>query len=137
MEDRIGKKIFNGIAIGKIRFYSKAENKVARVKVADPAAEIARYQAAREKAIEQLGDLYEKALVEVGEANAEIFNVHAMMLEDDDYNESVENIISTQGVNAEYAAATTGDNFAEMFANRRTNTSRHVLQISAILRSVW
>lgn len=117
MEDRIGKKIFNGIAIGKIRFYSKAENKVARVKVADPAAEIARYQAAREKAIEQLGDLYEKALVEVGEANAEIFNVHAMMLEDDDYNESVENIISTQGVNAEYAAATTGDNFAEMFAN--------------------
>jgi phosphotransferase system enzyme I (PtsI) len=117
MEERSGKKIFNGIAIGKIKFHAKAENLVVRVRVNDPDAEIARYEAAKEKAIEQLNALYEKALVEVGEANAEIFNVHAMMLEDDDYNESVHNIITTQGVNAEYATATTGDNFAEMFAN--------------------
>jgi phosphotransferase system enzyme I (PtsI) len=117
MEERSGKKIFNGIAIGKIRFHAKSENQVVRVRVNDPAAEIARYEAAKEKAIEQLNALYEKALVEVGEASAEIFNVHAMMLEDDDYNESVQNIITTQGVNAEYATATTGDNFAEMFAN--------------------
>lgn len=117
MEERIGKKIYNGIAIGKIRFYSKSVNQVERRRVADTEAELARYEAARESAIEQLNELYEKALVEVGEANAEIFNVHAMMLEDDDYTESVQNIIRTQQVNAEYAVASTGDNFAEMFAN--------------------
>lgn len=117
MEERIGKKIFNGVAIGRIKFYAKAENKVVRTKVDDVDAEIARYEEAREMAIRQLNALYEKALVEVGEANAEIFNVHAMMLEDDDYNDSVRNIITTQSVNAEYATAVTGDNFAEMFAN--------------------
>ena len=117
MIEKEGKKIFNGIAIGRVKFYSKEEKEVVRVKVADVDAEVARYEAARDRAIEQLNGLYEKALDEVGEANAEIFNVHAMMLEDEDYNESVENIIRTQEVNAEYAAATTGDNFAEMFAN--------------------
>lgn len=117
MEERSGKKIFGGIAIGKIKLYGKAENKVVRTKIEDADAEIKRYEEAKAKAIEQLGQLYEKALVEVGEANAEIFNVHSMMLEDDDYNESVHNIISTQNVNAEYAAAVTGDNFAEVFAN--------------------
>lgn len=117
MEIKAGKKIFNGIAIGRIKFYAKADNTITRTKVDDVDAEIARYEAAKETAIQQLNGLYEKALAEVGEANAEIFNVHAMMLEDDDYNESVQNIITTQGVNAEYAAATTGDNFAEMFAN--------------------
>lgn len=117
MEEKSGKKIFNGIAIGKIKFYAKSENKVVRTKIEDIEAEIARYEDAKEKATGQLNDLYEKALAEVGEANAEIFNVHAMMLEDDDYNESVHNIIKSQKVNAEYAAATTGDNFAEMFAN--------------------
>jgi phosphotransferase system enzyme I (PtsI) len=117
MEERSGKKIFNGVAIGKIRFHSKVENRIVRTKIEDAGAELERYEAAKAKAIEQLNDLYEKALVEVGEANAEIFNVHAMMLDDDDYNESVQNIITTQGVNAEYAVATTGDNFAEMFAN--------------------
>lgn len=116
MEIKTGKKIFNGIAIGKIKFYAKAENRISRVKVEDTAAEIARYETAKEKAIQQLQELYEKALVEVGEASAEIFNVHSMMLEDDDYNESVHNIINVQGVNAEYAVACTGDNFAEMFA---------------------
>ena len=117
METRSGKKIFNGIAIGKIKFYAKAENVVTREKIEDAQAEYARYEAARGKAIEQLNGLYEKALKEVGEANAEIFNVHAMMLEDDDYNESIQNIIESEMVNAEYAAATTGDNFAEMFAS--------------------
>ena len=117
MLQKTGKKVFNGIAIGKIKFHAKAENKVVRTKIDDTAAEIARYETAKEKAIEQLNALYEKALVEVGEANAEIFNVHAMLLEDDDYNDSVQNIINAQGVNAEYAVASTGDNFAEMFAN--------------------
>ena len=117
MIEKEGKKIFNGIAIGRVKFYSKEENEVVRVKVEDIEAEVARYGAAKAKAIEQLNSLHEKALEEVGEANAEIFNVHAMMLEDEDYNESVENIIRTQEVNAEYAAAATGDNFAEMFAN--------------------
>ena len=117
MDKKSGKKIFSGIAIGKIRFYSKAENKVSRTKVADVDAEITRYEEAKQTASEQLEKLYEKALVEVGEANAEIFNVHIMMLEDDDFNESVHNIITSQKVNAEYAVASTGDNFAEMFAN--------------------
>ena len=84
MEVKVGKKIFNGIAIGKIKFYAKAENKVVRTKISDTDAEYARYEAARDKAIEQLNMLYEKALIEVGEANAEIFNVHVMLLEDDD-----------------------------------------------------
>lgn len=117
MVQKTGKKIFNGIAIGKIKFHSKAEKQVVRTKVEDTDAEIARYEAAKEKAIEQLNGLYEKALVEVGEEGAELFNVHAMMLEDDDYNDSVHNIIETQGVNAEFATASTGDNFAEMFAS--------------------
>lgn len=117
METKIGKKIFSGIAIGKIQFYKKSENIIARTKISDVDEEINRYEDAKKTAIEQLNDLYEKAVVEVGEANADIFSVHAMMLEDDDYNESVHNIISTQQVNAEYAAAMTGDNFAEIFSN--------------------
>ena len=99
MDKKSGKKIFNGIAIGKIRFYAKAENQVPRTKVEDVDAEIARYEDAKETATGQLEKLYEKALVEVGEANAEIFNVHIMMLEDDDFNESVHNIITSQKVN--------------------------------------
>jgi phosphotransferase system enzyme I (PtsI) len=117
MEQRSGKKIFNGIAIGKIKFHAKDENRVVRTKVSDVEAEIKRYEAAKTAAIDQLNGLYEKAVVEIGEVNAEIFSVHAMMLEDDDYNESVHNIIKTQEVNAEYAAAVTGDHFADMFAN--------------------
>ena len=77
---------------------------------------MARFEAAKEKAVEQLGALYEKALEEVGELNAMIFEVHQMMLEDDDYNESIYNIIRNDGVNAEYAVATTGENFSRMFA---------------------
>ena len=117
MEKYTGKSIFKGIAIGKILFYQKGEQPVKRVKIEDTAEQIKRYEDARAKAAEQLQGLYEKALKEVGEANAAVFEVHQMMLEDDDYIDSVVNIIETQQVNAEFAVATTGDNFAKMFAD--------------------
>ena len=116
MEMYTGKSIFKGIAIGKILFYQKGEQPVKRVKIEDTAEQIKRYEDARAKAAEQLQGLYEKALKEVGEANAAVFEVHQMMLDDDDYIDSVVNIIETQQVNAEFAVATTGDNFAKMFA---------------------
>ena len=116
METYTGKSIFKGIAIGKILFYQKGEQPVKRMKIEDTAEQIKRYEDARAKAAEQLQGLYEKALKEVGEANAAVFEVHQMMLEDDDYIDSVVNIIETQQVNAEFAVATTGDNFAKMFA---------------------
>lgn len=111
-----GKSVFRGIAIGKIFVYQKGEQQVRRTKITDIQKEKDRYHAAADTAMEQLGQLYEKALNEVGEANAAVFEVHQMMLEDDDFVESVENIIETQEVNAEYAVAVTGDNFAQMFA---------------------
>ena len=111
-----GKSVFNGIAIGKICVYQKGEQQVKRCKVEDTEAEVKRFREAREQAVEQLGKLHEKALKEVGEANAAIFEVHQMMLEDDDYLESIENIIRLQEVNAEYAVAATSDNFSEMFS---------------------
>ncbi|MCI7130057.1 MAG: phosphoenolpyruvate--protein phosphotransferase [Lachnospiraceae bacterium] len=111
-----GKSVFGGIAMGKIRVYKKDENQVKRQKIEDEEAEISRYQSARDEAMSQLQELYDKALREIGEANAAIFEVHQMMLEDEDYNESVENIIRTEHVNAEYAVAATGDNFSGMFA---------------------
>ena len=110
-----GKSVFRGIAIGKISVYRKNEQQVKRVRTEDTKVELARYEAAKAAAIEQLQELYQKALKEVGEANAAIFEIHQMMLDDGDYNESVENIIETQKVNAEYAVAVTGDNFAQMF----------------------
>ena len=110
-----GKSVFGGIAIGKISVYKKDEQLVKRVKIEDADAEMERYTAARNTAAAQLQKLYDKALKEVGEANAAIFEVHQMMLEDEDYNESVENIIRSQMVNAEYAVASTADNFAQMF----------------------
>ncbi|HIS25609.1 MAG TPA: phosphoenolpyruvate--protein phosphotransferase [Candidatus Pullilachnospira intestinigallinarum] len=116
MERYTGKSILKGIAIGKILFYSKEEQVVQRRSITDPEAELARYEKARETAIEQLQALYEKALKEVGEVNAAIFEVHAMMLEDDDFNDSVKNIIESQKINAEYAVAATGDNFSRMFS---------------------
>ena len=116
MEVYQGKSIFKGIAIGKLFFYSKGEQAVKREKIQDVGAEIARYEAAKEEAIAQLNALYEKAVKEVGEVNAAVFEVHAMMLDDDDYVDSVKNIIETQQVNAEFAVATTGDNFSSMFA---------------------
>lgn len=111
-----GKSVFGGIAIGKISVYHKGEQQVKRVRVEDTASELTRYEKAKKEAISQLQMLYEKAEKEVGEANAAIFEIHQMMLEDDGYNESVTNIIQTQNVNAEYAVAATSDNYSQMFA---------------------
>lgn len=111
-----GKSVFGGIAIGKLSVYGKKDNQVKRTKINDTKAEVARFTSAREKAKEQLSVLYEKALKEVGEVNAMIFEVHKMMLDDLDYIESITNMIQSQEVNAEFATATTGDNFAGMFS---------------------
>ncbi len=111
-----GKSVFGGIAIGKISVFSKKEHRIVRVKVNDTDAELARFEAAKQTALTQLAALYEKACREVGEANAAIFEVHQMMLEDDDFIDSVKNIMTTQQVNAEYAVGLTADNFANMFS---------------------
>lgn len=111
-----GKSVFSGIAIGKISVYSKAEQQVKRLKIENVEKEVERYHEATATAIQQLQELYDKALREVGEANAAIFEIHQMMLEDDDYAESIENMIQMQKVNAEYAVAQTADNFARMFS---------------------
>ncbi|MCI5700803.1 MAG: phosphoenolpyruvate--protein phosphotransferase [Lachnospiraceae bacterium] len=116
MEKFQGKSIFSGVAIGRIFFFAKSEQQVKRERIEDTEAEAARFEAAKEKTLEQLHALYEKALVEVGEAQAEIFDAHAMMVDDTDFCDSIYNIIRTQNMNAEYAVATTGDNFATMFA---------------------
>ncbi|MDE6662321.1 MAG: phosphoenolpyruvate--protein phosphotransferase [Lachnospiraceae bacterium] len=116
MEKVSGKSIVQGIAIGKILCYQKAQQSVKRIKIEDTDAEIKRYEAAKETAIKQLNELYKKAVKEVGEMNAAVFEVHAMMIEDGDYVESIQNIINSEQVNAEYAVATTGDNFATMFS---------------------
>ena len=112
-----GKSVFGGVAIGKIAFYKRQEKQVRRYRVEDTEAEVARFEDAQETAIAQLGELYDKAMEDVGEANAAIFEVHQMMLMDLDYVDSIKNIITTQEVNAEYAVATTGDNFSQMFAS--------------------
>lgn len=112
-----GKSVYGGIAIGKIRVYQKKAQQVKRTRIDDPKQETARFYQARDKAVEQLQALYEKACKEVGEANAAIFDIHQVMLNDADYLDSVENIIQTQGLNAEYAVVTTGENFAQMFAS--------------------
>ena len=111
-----GKSVFGGVAIGRIHVFSKGQQQVKRIKVQDTEAEKKRYREAVQTAITELQGLYDKALKEVGEANAAIFEMHQMMLEDEDYLESMENMIRIELVNAEYAAAATGDNFAEMFA---------------------
>ena len=111
-----GKSVFGGVSIGKILFYQRNDKAIKRERVDDVDAEWKRFQDAKDTAVEQLKGLYEKALEDVGEANAMIFEIHQMMLEDLDYLESIENIIRTQEVNAEYAVATTADNFAAMFS---------------------
>ncbi len=116
MDTYIGKSIFNGIAIGRILFHKKGEQEVTRVKVQDAETEVTRFETAKQSAMEQLGELHAKAIDEVGEVNAMIFEIHRMMLEDDDYNDSIYNIIRNDSVNAEFAVATTGDNFSKMFA---------------------
>lgn len=117
MEQYQGKSVFGGVAIGRIHVFSKGQQQVKRIKVQDTEAEKKRYREAVQTAIAELQGLYDKALKEVGEANAAIFEMHQMMLEDEDFTESVENIIDSQSVNAEYAVASTGDNFAQMFAS--------------------
>ena len=111
-----GKSVFGGIAIGKIAFYKRNEIQIKRRRVEDTEQEVKRFEAAKEKAVSQLQELHDKALDDVGETNAMIFEIHQMMLEDLDYVESIVNIITSQEVNAEYAVATTADNFAAMFA---------------------
>ena len=116
MESAEGKPIYKGTVIGKVFFYSKGQNQVKRERITNTEAEIARFEQARETARKQLSALYEKAVVEVGEDNAGIFEVHSMLLEDEDYNDSIRNIIRNEQMNAEYAVAMTGDNFSVMFS---------------------
>lgn len=112
-----GKGVYGAVAIGKISVFKKPDAAIKRVRVDDTEKEKERVAQAKAASAEQLRKIYEKALKEVGETNAQIFEIHMMMLEDDDYNESIENIIDSQSVNAEYAVALTADNFAEMFAS--------------------
>lgn len=112
-----GKGVFGAVAIGKISVFEKQEVKVKRCHITDTENEKARVEQAKERAKEQLQQIYEKALKEVGETNAQIFEIHMMMIDDEDYNDSINNIIESQNVNAEYAVAVTADNFAEMFAS--------------------
>lgn len=116
MQTYKGKSVFGGIAIGRIRVYQKNRQQVRRTRIEDTEAELARYERARIETVNQLKVLYEKALVEVGEENAAIFEIHGMMLEDGDYNESVQNMIQSNCINAEFAVAATGDNLSQMFA---------------------
>ncbi|MCC8106316.1 MAG: phosphoenolpyruvate--protein phosphotransferase [Clostridiales bacterium] len=116
MEQYQGKTIFNKIAIGKVFLYQKKEIQVKRRHIEDTEAEIVRFNTAKETALDQLDQIYEKALKEVGADNAAVFEVHKMMMEDEDYLDSIYNMIRGELINAEYAVAATGDNFAEMFA---------------------
>lgn len=117
MKSFTGKTVFDGVAVGKILFYGKKEEVVKREKVEDTDAEISRLEEAVKDSTDQLGMLYEKALKEVGEANAAIFEIHQMMLQDEDFLDAIRNMIRTQNVNAEYATASTGDHFSQMFAS--------------------
>ena len=116
MDTYDGKSVFDGIAIGKVSVRKKAGQHVKREKIEDINAEIARYKRAKRRAIEQISSLYEKTFRELGEANAAIFKAHQMVLEDNGYNDSVEDLICAQEINAEYAVASTADNFSRMFA---------------------
>lgn len=115
MKKYMGKGVYSAIAIGRISVFKKKDLAVKRMHCEDTETEKKRVENAKNLAKEQIGTLYEKALKEVGEANAQIFEIHMMMLDDEDYNESIDNIIDTQKVNAEYAVAVTADNFSEMF----------------------
>ncbi len=117
MKSYQGKGVYGAIAIGKISLFKKPEKAVKRVRVDDTDGEKSRFEQAKAESLSQLQEIYDKALKEVGEANAAIFEIHQMMLDDEDYNDSINNIIETQSVNAEYAVAVTADNFAEMFSS--------------------
>ena len=116
-----GKSVFSGSQLERF-YFAESRHKCKAYEVENPEAEITRVQEAKEKAVEQLQKLYDKALREVGESGAAIFEVHQMMLDDEDYLDSIDNIIRTENVNAEYAVATTGDNFADMFAQMMMTT---------------
>lgn len=116
MREYSGKSVYGGIAIGPIKVIKKDNSQVKRIHITDTESEVNRFVQAKQNSKGQLEKLYEKAVLEVGEANAAIFDIHNMMLDDLDYIESIENVIRTQSVNAEYAVALTGDNFSEMFS---------------------
>ena len=124
MKSFTGKTVFDGVAVGKIVFYGKKEEVVKRERIDDIEAEIKRLEEALKTSVAQLEKLYEKALVEVGEANAAIFEIHQMMLQDEDYLDAIRNMIRTQNVNAEYATANTGDHFSQMFASMEDDYMR-------------
>ena len=111
-----GKGVYGAIAIGNISLFQKPETTVKRIHIEEPDSEKARFEQAKAASLTQLQEIYDKALKEVGEANAAIFEIHQMMLDDDDYTESIYSIIESQSVNAEYAVAVTADNFVEMFS---------------------
>lgn len=117
MEIYNGKSVYGGVAIGKIKIISNPDSKIKRTKTDDTEAELKRFRAALSSAIAQLNELYEKSVHDIGKANAAIFEIHSMMLDDDDYISSIENIIKTQSVHAEYAVSVTSDNFAKMFSS--------------------
>ncbi len=119
-----GKSVFKAIAIGKLAFYKRGKQQIKRYHIDSVQDEIKRFQKARDSAVSELKKLYDKALKEVGEASALIFEIHQMMLLDDDYNESIENIIKTQNINAEFAIGTTSDNFSQMFASMEDSYMR-------------
>ena len=123
MQVGTGRSILNGIAIGKLKIYKKKDTVISTAEIADTAAEVARFEAAQQKAIEQQTALYEKALAEAGEDIAEVFNIHAMMLEDDDFVDAIKEIINGQHKCAEYAVKTAGDNQAAVFAANTTAMS--------------
>ena len=116
MQVGTGKSVLNGIAIGKLKIYKKKDTAISTAPVADTAAELERFEAARQKAIEQQTALYEKALAEAGEDIAEVFNIHAMMLDDDDFVDAIKEIINGQKMCAEYAVKTAGNNQAAVFS---------------------
>ena len=113
----IGRGVYGAIAIGKIAIFERESPNVKRIEIRDTAAEIERFEKAKAEAIAQLGEIYDKALREVGEANARIFEIHVMMIEDEDYNDAIVGMIRSQSVNAEYAVAVTANNFAEIFSS--------------------
>lgn len=124
MQTYQGKSVINGVAIGKLFVYKKGEQQVKRRKVEDTSAELARFKQAQQKAIEELQQLYEKSVKSIGEASAAIFEIHQMMLQDEGFVEAIENIITTQSVNAEYAVAATADNFFKMFSDMEDDYMR-------------
>ena len=112
-----GKSVFGGVSIGKIAFYKRNEQQIKRWHVDDTESEVKRFEDAKAKAVAELQELYQKAMSDVGETNAMIFEIHQMMLEDDDYNDSISDMIESKHVNAEYAVSVTAENFSEMFAS--------------------